>query len=164
MKRLAAVSTSFFLAACATAYKPNSFWNDGGFAETEIQPNLFQVKFAGNEFTNADRTADLAMLRAADLCIGRGMPYMFLGDVATQIVAGASIPGSSTTKVSANVHGYGNSAYVSGTAYTTTTPSTQLYRPESGLTVSCTAKGANGAWDASFLSRSLRSKYKIESN
>jgi hypothetical protein len=149
------------LAGCATAYKPNSFWNDGGFTETEVQPGLFQVKFKGNEFTTQDRTADLAMLRAADLCLSRGKSHMFLGDVATKSVQSGVAPGYSSTSGTATVTSYGNTAYVTGNAYTTTIPPASFYRPQSGLTVACTESKDGGAWDAAFLSQAMRSKYKI---
>jgi hypothetical protein len=32
-----------------------------GFTETEIQSGLFQVRFKGDEFSSAERTADFAM-------------------------------------------------------------------------------------------------------
>lgn len=149
------------LAGCATAYKPNSFWNDGGFTETEVQPGLFQVRFKGNEFTSSEQTADLAMLRAADLCLARGAGFMFLGDVATQVVQSGVMPGYSTTNANANVYGSGNYAYVSGNAQTTTFPAQTLYSPQTGLTVSCAKEKGEGTWDAAFLSKSMRAKYKI---
>lgn len=153
------------LAACATTYAPNSFWNDGGFTETEVQPGLWQVRFQGNEFTDAAQTADFAMLRAAELCLSQGHAYMFLGDVATEVVQSGYIPGTttSTTTGSATAYGSGNSATVYGSATTNsyTTPGTALYRPETGLTVACAEEKGPNAWDAAFLVRSMKSKYQI---
>lgn len=161
--KCAVLFAALTLAGCATAYKPNSFWNDGGFTETEVQPGLYQVRFKGNEWTSAEQTADLAMLRAADLCLARGMNFMFLGDVATQVVQTGVVPGYSTTNASANVYGSNNYAYVSGNSSTTTLPASALYSPETGLTVSCATEKSEKAWDAAFLSRSMRTKYKIAS-
>ena len=153
-----------FLSGCATQYKPNSFWNAGGFTETEIQPGLFQVRFNGNELTSQSQTADFAMLRASDLCLAKGMKYMLMGEVDTRVVAGALLPGSSTTTTNVTATAYGNTAYGTGTSYTSTTPPTQLYRPQSGLVLRCVPQEGQSTWDAAFLSRSLRAKYKIESN
>jgi hypothetical protein len=161
MKIAAAVVLSLGLTGCATAYKPYSFWNDGGFSETEVQPGLFQVRFKGNEFSSEERTADFAMLRASELCIGRGSKYMFLGDVATRVVQTGYVPGSATTTANASAYGYGNSAYASGSSHTTVTPPTALYSPQTGLTVACAKEKGDGAWDAEFLASSMRAKYNV---
>ena len=87
---------------------------------------------------------------------------MYLGEVATKIVQSGYIPGSSTTSSNASAYGVGNSVYAQGSSYTTTTPPTALYRPQTGLTVSCASEKQDGAWDAAFLSNSMRGKYKIE--
>ena len=153
------------VAACATTYAPNSFWNDGGFSETEVQPGLWQVRFQGNEFTDAARTSDFAMLRAAELCLSRGQAFMYLGDVATEVVQSGYIPGTttSTTTGSATAYGSGNSATVYGSSTTNsyTSPGTALYRPETGLTVACAEEKGPSAWDAAFLKQSMKSKYQI---
>ena len=159
MYKILVIILSIFLASCATSYGEKSFWNDGGFSETEIQPNLFNVRFLGNEFTDKERTADFAMLRASELCLSRNLNYMKVDSVTTETQKTGYIPGSSTT--TANAYGYGNSAY--GSATTTYYPGTDLYSPQSGLTVKCVSENSEGAWDATFLSSSLKAKYKINS-
>lgn len=153
------------LSGCATSYAPNSFWNDGGFTETELQPGLFQVRFEGNEFTDTARAADFAMLRAAELCLSRNQSFMLLGDVATEVIQSGYIPGTttSTTTGSTTEHAYGDTAHASGTATTTsyTTAGVALYRPETGLILACLNEKLDGAWDAAFLAHSVRSKYKM---
>ncbi len=161
MKFVSLASVSLLLLGCATAYKPNSFWNDGGFTETEVQPGLFQVRFQGNEFSSAERTADFAMLRASELCLNRGAQYIYLGDVATSVAQTGYIPGSSTTTASATGYGVGNTAYATGSSYTTVTPATALYSPQTGLTVACSDQKGDKAWDAAFLANSMRAKYKM---
>jgi hypothetical protein len=166
MRQIALFSIiAVLLGGCATEYAPSSFWNDGGFIETEVQPGLFQVRFEGNEFTDTARTADFAMLRAAELCLSRNQGFMLLGDVATEVIQSGYIPGTttSTTTGSATGYAYGNTTRVSGTATTTsyTTPGAALYRPETGLTVACLNEKLDRAWDAEFLARSMRGKYKI---
>jgi hypothetical protein len=155
VKYLAIVS--FILSSCATSYGQKSFWNDGGFTETELQPGVFNVRFVGNEFTSKDRAQDFALLRATELCLSRDMQYMAMGDVNTDSVQSGYTPGSSTTTASA--YGYGNSAY--GSSTTTYNPGTTVYSPQSGLTVVCQPEKKEGSWDAAFLKRSLKSKYNI---
>jgi hypothetical protein len=164
MKTLTIATVVLALAGCATAYAPSSFWNDGGFTETEVQPGLFMVRFVGNEFTSAERTADFAMLRAAELCLSRGAGFMYLGDVATRVVQTGVIPGSSTTTASATAYGTGSNASAYGTSHTTVTPPTVLYSPQTGLTVACATEKEDGAWDAAFLAQSMRKKYTLKSN
>ncbi|MCP5357614.1 MAG: hypothetical protein H7A06_05690 [Pseudomonadales bacterium] len=146
------------LQSCATSYGKNSFWNDGGFSETELQPNIFTVRFQGNEFTSLERASEFSMLRASELCISRDMGYMEFSNVVSEERQSGYIPGSSTT--TANATAVGNSAF--GTATTTYTPGTALYSPEAGLTVRCVSTQSDGAWDARFLENSLKTKYGIE--
>jgi len=154
--RPAAITLLLFLglAACATPYEPYSFWNGGGFSETEVQPGLFLVRFMGNEQTTPDRTADFALLRAADLCLQRGKDYLLLGDLATQYVQTGYLAGTSSTTENPDPHG--------NTAITVdTSPPTLLYSPASGITVTCVAAKGAGAWDAQYLARAIRTKYAI---
>ena len=146
-----------FVAGCSTSYDKKSFWNDGGFSETEVQPGVFVVRFVGNEFTSTERTSDFAMLRASELCLSRNMQYMRVGNIRSETKKTGYIPGSSTTTT--NAYGIGNSVY--GSSTTTFNPGTELYSPESGLTVTCVSENAEGLWDARFLSQSLKTKYEI---
>ncbi len=158
MKKIIHIFAVVALAGCATSYGAKSFWNDGGFSETELQPNIFNVKFLGNEFTSKERAQDFALLRSAELCTARDMNFMNIVGLETQSVQSGYIPGSSTTTANANV--IGNSAY--GSSTTTYNPGTTLYSPESGLTVQCAVEKSETSWDASFLMNSLKTKYSIE--
>ncbi len=176
MKKIICCISIFTLVSCATGYKPNSFWNDGGFKETEIQPNLFQVKFNGNEFTSRERSADFATLRAADLCLSRRLNYLVINNIDTIERRTAVIPGSSSTSSYGSGYGnatsrvIGNSIYTTGSSshssssYTTYTPPTELYSPKTGLTVRCFPDNINGSWDAKYLANALKIKYGIESS
>ena len=158
IKLLVLVVLVSLASACATSYAPNSFWNDGGFTETEVQPGIFQVRFKGNEFTSEERASDFAMLRSAELCLERDMQYIVMGDLTTVSRASGQIPGSATTTASAST--YGNTAY--GTSTATVTPPTTLYSPESGLTMACSTKQIEGSWDAAFLQKAMKDKYQID--
>jgi len=157
MKLLTIPLILFLVVGCASNYEKKTFWSDGGFSETEIQPNVFNVRFMGNAQTSAGRAKDFAMLRASELCIGRGMQYMDIGSVTADTRQTGFIPGSSTT--TANATAYGNSAF--GSSTTTFNPGTALYSPESGLTVACLQEKKTGLWDAEFLAQSLKTKYEI---
>ena len=122
------------------------------------QPNIFIVKFVGNQFTSEERAQDFALLRAAELCTSRDMNFMNIDAIETQLVESGYIPGSSTTTANANV--IGNRAY--GSSTTTYVPGTTLYSRESGLAVQCTVENSETSWDALFLMDALRTKYGIE--
>ncbi len=138
-----------------TPYQPYSSWKGGGFTETEVQPGLFLVRFIGNDSTTSDRTADYALLRAADICLQRGMPFLRVGDLATQTVQSGYIPGATTTTVIPA--GPDAPPIVS----VDTMPPTLLYSPQSGLAVSCAESQQSGAWDANYLARAIRTKYSL---
>jgi hypothetical protein len=146
---------SLALGACATPYKPYS-WIDGGFTETEVQPGLFLVRFIGNDATTPDRTADFALLRAAEICLQRGKEFMRVGDFATQQAQSGYIPGAASTTVVQS-----GSVDVPPVVSVTTMPPTLLYSPQSGLAVSCADSKQDGAWDANYLARAIRTKYSL---
>ena len=154
--RLAEILTlavSSTLGACVSPYapyEPYSFLGLGGYTETEVQPGLFLVQFIGNEHTPPDRPADYALLRAADLCLHRGKNYMFVGTPVTHYMPTGSIPGT-TTVVPAS----------EASQVVSTMPPTLPISPTGGVMVTCTETNANGAWDAQFLARAIRTKYSI---
>lgn len=154
---MAAVSVA---SACATAYAPDSFWNDGGFTETEVQPGIYMVRFKGNEYTDTERTADLAMLRAAEICLDRAMAFMYLGSVETTVVPSGYVPGS--TRTTTDTSAFGDGVPTASVTRTTVTPPTTLYSPQTGLTVRCAAEKGESAWDAAFLAQAMRAKYQIK--
>lgn len=162
MKKITTIALALTMTGCATNYGKNTFWNDGGFTETELQPNIFNVRFKGNEFTSIERASDLSMLRASELCLSRGMQYMSFTNVSSGTRQTTYIPGNTTSTTTANATAYGNSAYGTATTNTTTTPGTAMYSPEAGLTVRCLPSGLDNSWDASFLENSLKTKYEIE--
>ena len=158
--RMAILAAALGLSGCAlilpTPYQPYSAWNGGGFTETEVQPGLFLVRFIGNDSTTPDRTADYALLRAADLCLQRGKAFLRVGDLATQTVQSGYMPGTTTTTVLP-----ASSPDAPPIVSVDTMPPTLLYSPQSGLAVSCAESKQNGAWDANYLARAIRTKYSL---
>ncbi|HET9475501.1 MAG TPA: hypothetical protein VFO82_16485 [Steroidobacteraceae bacterium] len=148
------LAVSSILGACISPYAPYAPYsrelgvNAVGYTETEVQPGVFLVQFIGNEHTPADRPADYALLRAADLCLQRGRNYMFVGNPAMHYMPTGSI--SETTVVPA-----------SETSQVVTMSSTLPLSPIGGVMVQCAETQANGAWDAQFLARAIRAKYSI---
>ena len=153
---MAALGSSGCALILPTPYQPYSTWNGGGFTETEVQPGLFLVRFIGNESTTPDRTADYALLRAADICLQRGKAFLRVGDLATQNVQSGYIPGTTTTTVVP-----GSSPDVPPIVSVDTMAPTLLYSPQSGLAVSCAERKQNCAWHANYLARGIGTKYSL---
>ena len=151
--RIATLTMSLVLAGCISPYAPyDHYWPGslGGYTETEVQPGVFLVQFIGNEYTPPDRPAEFALLRAADLCLQRGKNYMFVGNPERHYMATGSVSGT-TTVVGA-----------SETSQVVSTPAPTLpVSPIGGVIVSCSDTQADGAWDAQFLARAIRTKYSI---
>ncbi len=143
---LAAAAAVTLMSACATPYAPNSWWNDGGFTETEIQPGLWQVRFVGNEFTDEQTKADYAMLRASEICLEFGMPFMLVGSDAQNVTRSVA-PAAGTRR-----YGSGRNA---------PTAASVQYSMSDGLTMRCAAGELPNAMNANFLANSIREKHDI---
>ena len=74
--RAAAFAAMLALSACATGYHRHDI--AGGYSETWLSPTIVRVYFAGNAYTHLDQTEDFAFLRAADLALERGYPYLLV--------------------------------------------------------------------------------------
>ncbi|QAU24051.1 hypothetical protein EO087_08645 [Dyella sp. M7H15-1] len=151
MKRILfalSLTTASVLAGCATQYQPLGLL--GGYSDTMLSPDTFQVQFSGNSDTSAERAADLAMLRAADLSRQQGCGYFQILD------SGQTATTSYVTTTTAN----GDNR--SSNAVTTTEPEVS---PKSHLLVKCFKRKPMGlnVYDANFISQSIRAKYNIGS-
>lgn len=100
IKTVIPVFCIFILSACATAYQPKSF--SGGFSEIQLGENIWRVSFEGNGYTRAERTADLSLLRSAELTLEQGYSYFALAGATSSAVTGAfTTPTTSYTTGSA---------------------------------------------------------------
>ncbi|MDD9811183.1 MAG: hypothetical protein OXU71_05650 [Gammaproteobacteria bacterium] len=82
MNRLKTIAAAFFatiaVAGCATSYQQRGF--SGGFSETQLAENVFEVRFSGNGYTSSERASDFALLRSAELSLERGFRYFVVDD------------------------------------------------------------------------------------
>lgn len=74
---VAAVVGCALLAGCATPYdQKKSVWTGGvGFSETQLAPDVWQVDFTGNTYTDRDTTKKYVLRKAAEVAIREGYPY-----------------------------------------------------------------------------------------
>jgi uncharacterized protein YceK len=149
------------LSGCATAYQQQSF--SGGYSETQLGENIFQVSFRGNGYTRRERASDFSLLRSAEVALEHGFRYF----VIVESEKGSKL-GTYTTPTTSYTTG---SAYASGNyAYgnaTTTTYGGQTYlisKPRATNTILCFKdKPETGGlvFDAQFVSNSIRQKYQL---
>jgi len=154
MKReLFAVLLLMPLAGCYTSYAPKSFWNGGGFSETMLSPDVAQISFKGNGYTGDERAGDMVLLRAADLALEHGFPYV--------AVDGVQMSDSASTVFTPGyyqAHIVGNSVYASGVPAMPIT----IHSPSSRVTAHFFREQRPGVLDARFLAASIRTKYGIK--
>jgi hypothetical protein len=160
LARLSVIASAALLGACAT-YKPHSVWGGLGYSESKRAPGVYQVWFV-DEHTTEDRGADLAELRAAELCLGEGKPFMRTSD----FQRGA--PSVRTTHNIKTIRTYRTGEVTSNPQLPTA--STQMIRTQgqelimtrSGLLVTCLAeKSDDEAQEAAIVAASIRERYAI---
>lgn len=71
-----ALVTAVALIGCSTGYK--SMGLKGGFSETRLSDDSYQVRYGANIFTNPDKVAQLLLRRAAELCLEHGKQYFVI--------------------------------------------------------------------------------------
>lgn len=76
-KKFALIFSIAALAACATPYDTKkSGWTGGmGFSETQLGPDVWQVDFTGNTYTDRDTTKKYVLRKAAEIANREGYPY-----------------------------------------------------------------------------------------
>lgn len=155
------VATMVF-SACATTYQKQSF--TGGYSETQLSENIFQVSFKGNAYTTPERASDFTLLRSAEITIENEYRYFAIVESEKYSKVGTyTAPTTSQTSGSAFVSGN----FVHGTA-TTTTYGGQTYvisKPRANNTILCfrdkpDIKGL--VFEAAFIIKSIRAKYGMK--
>lgn len=73
---IAAIAASLVLAACGTPY--GSYGLLGGYTETQLADNVWQVTFEANGYTRQSTTVRYAMLRCAELTLEQGYNYFVI--------------------------------------------------------------------------------------
>ncbi|HZF20493.1 MAG TPA: hypothetical protein VE008_12405 [Burkholderiales bacterium] len=161
-KLLPCLLLSALLAACATSYQHSGF--GGGYSETQLGENIFQVSFRGNGYTQGERASDFALLRSAEVTTQNGFRYFTVVESAKDSsLSTYTTPTQSYT--TGSVYGYGNTAYGSAT---TTTYGGQTYiirKPSTTNTIVCfkdKPETAGLVFDAEFVKKSLRQKYGLD--
>jgi hypothetical protein len=132
-----------FLAGCATKYQPEGF--TGGYSESQLGDNIFQVSFRGNSYAGHEIESDFALLRSAELTLQNGFRYFVI------------VRHGKDSSVS---------AYTTPTQITTT-PGGETYdisMPSASNTILCFKEKPEGdglIYDAKLVTQVLKKKYRI---
>ena len=105
LRRCARLVPSWWLAAvvagCATAYGPENA--NGGYSETQLQPNVYRVTFRGNVRLAQAQTNEMALLRAAEVTLANGYVWFVssgsapTGTAVSLATKGVAVPATTVT-------------------------------------------------------------------
>ncbi|MEA4848386.1 MAG: hypothetical protein VB106_14240 [Clostridiaceae bacterium] len=171
MKSFFLLTLCLLITACASSYKKIGI--GGGYDETILAPNQYRISFRGNGYTSMERAKDYAMLRCSEVTIQNGYRYFIItNDDSYKKQYSIYIPGETYTEYSSTSHGklQRNGDFrldTKGQATTVTTPgySENIVKPKAVFIVLAfkdAQEAPRGAFDAYFLSQSLKSKYGIK--
>ncbi len=66
----------FIYSGCATMYQPMT-WT-GGYRDTQLQPDVFQIYVSGNAYISADQVFKYALVRSAELTLQNDCEYFYI--------------------------------------------------------------------------------------
>lgn len=150
--------------SCVTPYQQQGF--RGGFSETQLGENIFQVNFTGNGYTSKMRATDLALLRSAELTLQNDFNYFIIvSSTHDSQVSTYTTPTESHTNGNAYVSG--NTVY--GSSTTTTYPGNTYFiqKPSTINTIMMFKEKpeVNGlVYQAKFICSSIGRKYNVICN
>jgi hypothetical protein len=156
MKRLlfpVIVMIALSMVGCATGYNAKGLM--GGFSETQLDTDLFTVSFKGNGYTSVERASDFALLRCADLTLQNGFTYFKVVDSQSNIHTTYNV----TSDTNFNASSYGSNLYGSSSSNTTVH---EVNRPAINMTIRLLKDKADGAYNANFIGKSIRTKYRMD--
>lgn len=82
------------LLGCSTPYQQKDFF--GGFSETQLDTNVWRIRFNGNAFTSQDKVRDLSLLRACEIALRTGYSYVAVISDKDQVKKSEAQIGSTT--------------------------------------------------------------------
>jgi len=152
---------ALFLQGCATSYQKSGF--GGGYSETQLDENVFNVSFRGNAKTSRERVADFTLLRSAELTIENGYKYFAVID-ANSYTSNSTYTTPTRSHATGSAYGYGNYAYGSATTTTTGGQTYNISKPSSSHTIVCFKEKPDSVftYNAEFIYKNIRQNYDIK--
>lgn len=150
-----------FLQGCATNYQSKGL--TGGYSETQLDENVFNVTFRGNGYTSRERAADFTLLRSAELTLQSGYKYFAVID-ANSYTSNSTYTTPTTSHTSATVYGSGNYAYGSATTRTSGSQTFNIVKPSKSNTIVCFKDKPENvfSYNAEFIYKNITQEYGIQ--
>jgi hypothetical protein len=168
------VMALIFLVGCASPYQPHGF--GGGYSETQLDENVFQVSFRGNGYTSHEHASDLCLLRSAEIAKQHDFAYFIIVDRSNSVTQFAyTTPKTTTTTANVNTYGnanisrnninYNSTSSGTATSYTTGGQTYIFSKPKTINTIVCfkDKPQTDGlVFNVDFLLKSLSEKYNVK--
>jgi hypothetical protein len=161
-KIVISISISLLLFSCVTPYQRYSTL--GGYDETQLDENVFNVAFYGNGYTSLRRAVDFAFLRCAELTIKYKFKYFVISD-ASKEVANSSYTTPIVSQTYGSINFYKNSAYGSSSTLTYGGDTYNIQKPRVFLTIVLFKEKPDTdatVISAEFLYKSISKKYELK--
>lgn len=95
------LSGGLLVSACATPYGPSSGSMTGGYSETMLQKDRYNVSFTGNAFITHEQAMNYLLYRCAEITLDNGFDYFVI--VSSESNPSYSIMGDSATVTKPNL-------------------------------------------------------------
>jgi len=157
---IATTMIMFILQGCATSYQKTGF--AGGYSETQLDENVFNVSFRGNGYSGRERVADFTLLRSAELAIENGFQYFAIID-ASSYTSNSTYTTPTESRTTGSVYGAGNYAYGSANTKTTGGETYNISKPSASNTIVCFKEKPETifTYNSNFIYKNIRQKYGI---
>ncbi len=151
----------FLSQGCATSYQSSGF--SGGYSETQLDENVFNVSFRGNGYTGRERVADFTLLRSAELTLENGYQYFAIIN-ANSHTSNSAYTTPTTSYTTGSAYGTGNYAYGSATTTITGGQTYNISKPSSSNTIVLFKEKPASVftYNAKFIYKNIRKKYGIK--
>ncbi|NVJ49618.1 MAG: hypothetical protein HWE11_04475 [Gammaproteobacteria bacterium] len=154
LPKVVVILVSLQLLGCATQYQPMNIWSVG-YSETQLGENIYKVSFQGNDPSEKVRIEDFTLLRCAELALEKGASwFIIIGSGYSENVSSYTAPVTTTTITSPS--GYPVTTTSGGQTYISATPTS------SNTIVLLKDKPAGFSYEAAFVVKSIKEKYKIK--
>ena len=75
---VALLTSALLVAACATPYGPSSGSFTGGYSESKLQKDRYNVSFEGNAWISEEQAMNYLLYRCAEITLDNGFDYFII--------------------------------------------------------------------------------------
>ena len=155
------VFLALIVQGCASSYKQLGV--GGGYSQTQLDENMYNVSFRGNGYTSSERASDFMLLRCAELTLQNEYSYFVIIKSKNGTKRGSyTIP--KTYNTSTSIQSYGNSIYGNSTTTTFGGQSIDVVKPKFTSTIICLKKKPVDiiSYNAKIVFNSISNKYNLQ--